>query len=112
VLRERNTTHGRAGTPTYFTWIAMRDRVDNPKHISYKYYGGRGIRVCRRWSSFANFFADMGPRPPGLTIERVNNDGHYCPSNCIWADAFTQAQNKRPRKDRIHMTTNDKVSRA
>lgn len=79
----------------------MRKRVNNPRTIGWKNYGGRGIRCCKRWDRYENFLADMGPKPKGLTIERVNNDGNYCPSNCIWADMKMQNNNKRPRKDRI-----------
>ena len=61
----------------------------------YPGYGGRGIQVCKRWLKFENFYADMGPCPPGLTIERKNNNGHYRPSNCVWATRHAQDRNKR-----------------
>ncbi len=78
----------------------MRQRCENTKHKWYKDYGGRGIRVCARWRKFENFLADMGPKPPGLTIERENNNGNYEPGNCVWADWNTQAHNQRKRKKR------------
>ena len=95
-------THGHAtarpgGVPTteYQIWCTMRQRCNNPRDSSFKYYGGRGIRVCERWNDFRNFLADMGPRPPGLTLDRINNDGDYEPSNCRWATVKEQMNNKR-----------------
>lgn len=73
----------------------MRARCNNPKNHDYVDYGGRGISICARWNSFANFFADMGPRPPGLTVDRIDVNGNYEPGNCRWATSITQARNKR-----------------
>jgi hypothetical protein len=71
-------------TPEYKAWSDLRKRCNNPNHKWYKNYGGRGIKVCERWGVYANFLADMGRRPPGCDIHRVNNDGDYEPGNCIW----------------------------
>ncbi len=94
---ERWKTHGlsHAGLRAYTSWAKIRERILCPTCKSYKYYGGRGIRLCRRWRNFKNFYADMGDPPEGMTIHRKENNGHYEPGNCIWADDFTQAQNKR-----------------
>ena len=72
----------------------MRERCEDPANKSYPRYGGRGIKVCDGWLRFENFFADMGERPPGLTLERVDNERDYEPSNCIWADMRRQQNNR------------------
>lgn len=93
----RNSRHGLSGTPEHNIWKEMRQRCRNPKHARYADYGGRGITVCQRWDSFASFLADMGQRPPGLTLERTNNDRGYEPGNCRWATYQEQRANQRPR---------------
>jgi hypothetical protein len=84
-------------SPTHRSWRAMVNRVTRPSHRFYKDYGGRGIAVCERWLDFENFLADMGERPKGLSLDRIDNDGNYEPGNCRWTDAKTQANNKRQR---------------
>lgn len=98
ALRARNqmTTHGQSRTRLYRTYRSMINRCENPKTFAYQDYGGRGIKVCHKWrESFAQFIADMGPRPLGATIERIDNDGGYSASNCKWSTPLEQGQNKR-----------------
>lgn len=87
--------HGMRNTPTHNAWRGMIDRCRRKKATNYKYYGARGIRVCDRWLKFSNFYADMGERPKGTTIERKDVNGNYEPGNCIWLDSKLQAQNTR-----------------
>lgn len=82
-------------SPTYESWMCMRQRCGNPRNGQYHNYGGRGITICDRWRSFENFLADMGERPEGKTLDRRDNDGNYEPENCGWATPKEQRANQR-----------------
>lgn len=97
LQREAVTKHGFKGTPTWNSWRNMRSRCRDPHHISYSSYGGRGIKVCDRWNSFENFLADMGERPTGKSIDRIDNNGNYEPGNCMWSTPGEQINKQRRR---------------
>jgi hypothetical protein len=95
--KRTHTIHGKSrnGNLTYKSWYSMKRRCLDEKYDNYKYYGGRGIQICERWMKFENFLADMGERPEGMTIDRINNDGNYEPSNCKWSTKEEQNRNRR-----------------
>lgn len=96
---QRNTVHGHnratAKTPTWQSWRAMHKRCSQVSHVSFPDYGGRGIVVCARWRDFTAFLADMGERPTGTTLDRIEVNGNYEPGNCRWATGSEQQKNKR-----------------
>ena len=95
-------THGMSNkTRTYKTWKEMRQRCNNPNNDKWKWYGGRGIRICSRWDIFEAFLQDMGERPEGMTLDRVDNDGDYEMSNCVWASH--KDQTRKQLKNKLNM---------
>lgn len=84
-----------SGTPTYFAWRNMRSRCTNSTHAGWCNYGGRGIAVCSEWDSYDQFFKDMGPRPTGLTLERLDTNKGYRPGNCAWVTMRDNLNNRR-----------------
>lgn len=94
--KTRNTLkHGMEGTPTYASWSSMKSRCNNENDANYSGYGGRGVRVCDEWFDFINFFNDMGLKPQDKTLDRIDVNGNYEPSNCRWATLKTQQRNRR-----------------
>ena len=88
-------THGQRHSRTYESWKHMKSRCSNPNYQYFASYGGRGIAVCERWEKFENFLADMGERPPGKSLDRIDNEKGYCPENCRWATHSEQMKNRR-----------------
>lgn len=90
MTRERHGHCGDKPSSTYISWRNMRWRCGNPKASNYHKYGGKGIRVCKRWASFIAFLADMGERPEGMTLDRINSKKNYTKANCRWATTVEQ----------------------
>lgn len=93
-LANRNRSHNMCGTGTYRTLNVMKSRCTNKNFPKYESYGARGIRICDKWMTFEGFLEDMGERPKGMTIDRLDVDGDYCKENCRWATNSQQARNK------------------
>lgn len=100
VAAENSSTHGHTRnyrpSPTYRSWTSMLYRCEDPNYRQHEYYADRGIKVCDRWHRFENFLEDMGERPAGTSLDRVDNDGNYEPGNCRWATPKEQSMNRRP----------------
>jgi len=96
ALQSKPKSHGMSKHPVYAVWRSMMDRCRLPSHQAWHNYGARGVRVCEQWHTFDVFWADVGPGyAPGLTLDRIDNDGNYEPANVRWVDCFTQANNRR-----------------
>lgn len=95
LMSKNMSTHGHSKTPTYRTWIGMKSRCQNTNYGRFNDYGGRGITVCERWQSFELFLADMGERPQGMELDRIDNDGNYTKENCRWVSSKENGRNTR-----------------
>ena len=99
MCSDSNTKHGHytnnKQSPEYHTWASLKRRCNNVNNQDYHLYGGRGITYCKSWEKFENFYADMGKKPEGLSLDRIDNNGNYCKENCRWATNYQQSINKR-----------------
>jgi hypothetical protein len=110
LRKTQRLTHGmsKVSSPEYISWVNMRGRCTNPNLEHAAHYVGRGITVCERWNNFENFYADMGSRPVGHSLDRIDVNGNYEPKNCRWASKIVQIRNMRPRK-RIEQFSDDEL---
>ena len=104
LISAHRTTHGKTKTKLFGVWAAMHNRCNNPRYPQFALYGGRGVQVCDEWGAFECFelWALSAGYAEGLSIDRVNNDGHYEPTNCRWTDAYVQGANKRNNRHITH----------
>jgi len=91
----RNASHGLTTHPLYFRWAGMIQRCVNPNHVGYKNYGAKGVKVCERWMNFESFLSDMGMPKTGESIDRIDSNGDYEPTNCRWASSKEQSRNTK-----------------
>lgn len=105
-----NLSHGMSNTKEYTTWVSMINRCYDKNRESWIHYGGRGIIVCDSWRNFENFYEDMGDRPEGTTLDRINVNGNYCKENCRWATILEQSNNKR--WNRYYVFNGEKLTKA
>lgn len=103
---KKSKNHGYSQTGIYRTWSQMKTRCLCPTTPAYQKYGGRGIMICDRWLKFENFLADMGPRPAGTTLDRIDNNGNYEPGNCRWA---TKSQQQNNTRRNVYITMNGRT---
>lgn len=105
-MKKHRERIGQGGTGTHVTWLSMRARCLRKSSTQYKWYGARGIKICRRWSRFSLFLADMGERPAGKCLDRIDNNGNYEPRNCKWS---TRAEQGRNRRGNVTLTHNGRT---
>ena len=106
IVLKTQGSHGLRYTEEYGIWLGMKTRCNNTNNKDYKNYMGRGIKLCKRWEKFENFYQDMGIRPKGLQLDRIDNNGNYEPANCRWTSIQTQANN---RNNNIHITIDNQT---
>jgi len=94
-MKDKRYKHGLSKDPIYPIWKSMRQRCKNPKYKEFYYYGGRGICVCKEWDNFETFKSDMGNRPDGFYLDRIDTNGNYCKENCKWVSGTESAINRR-----------------
>lgn len=111
-IRETHKTHGLSGTKEYQQWAGMLARCNDPNHVGYANYGGRGVVVCERWTHYTSFLEDMGPRPSSRhSIDRIDPNGHYEPGNCKWSTRNEQNNNQRSNRLLTHNGRTQNISR-